>query len=421
MYTVRGILLIFIYLSGVAFYRTYEIGIQNFKKVSGLENAYFSDLLPRLVGADQLIKEGKNPYLLETRNKIQEELFGRKVGSTFFDQSGFFYPIIFALIISPLVFLNSYYAHLIFNIAGLFSIIVGTYCFLLAIGWNRKNACFAGFLALGWYGTAGSIVLTQPGMIVYGILGCCSLSFSRSQNILGGFLLALAWIKPQHAWLPTLVFFINYYTKNENNCRIAFFSFFCTAVLIETISEILLPGWISHWIYTLSDRPAAGLFQPYFSFSLSVCVQALLLVLYIYAALSGKIQENLLFISACCLTGFFQPSSYSYLLIFYFPIFCVGFSSLGPVSIVAIGCYILTSIITIACVVFLDIGFHSVPLELWQLSSSVTTLITAVMHFIFAALTVDLLYTELESKEYFTNSSVIELPQVTISERREAA
>jgi hypothetical protein len=125
---------------------------------------------------------------------------------------------------------------------------------LRALRWRPRNATLAIFviLTLGSLPVAQAIKLQQLSLLVASLLAGSLAAVAGGYLVTSGVLLALATVKPQLAGLAVL-WLIGWTLRDWRGRQRLIWSFGCTMLALLIASQVVLPGWIGHFVIAVKD------------------------------------------------------------------------------------------------------------------------------------------------------------------------
>jgi hypothetical protein len=257
---------------------------------SGRPTGNNSDLYPRWLGARELLLRGRDPYSAEVTREIQTGFYGRPLNahnpSDPKAQESFVYPLYVVFLLAPTVGLPFATVVTISRWLLLVAIALSFSLWACAVGMHSDRIyLLAGvLLALGSYPAFEEYSQQNLTALVIFFLAAAAASIVSNRLVLGGFLLALATVKPDIAG-PLILRFLIWALSGwkDRNRLIGSFAVTMTALLAG--AEMLSPHWLGRFAAALREYPSYGsdpsilqLFLPPF---LARALEALLLVIVI--------------------------------------------------------------------------------------------------------------------------------------------
>jgi len=249
-----GAFLIGLLLASAVWYYTERILIpyQQGSRDSSLQGN-FSDLYPRWLGARELLLHGSNPYSTDVTREIQQGYYGRPLdrrrAADPKDQQGFAYPLYVVFLLAPTIAFPFAKVQTAFGMSllvlTLFSIWLWASALRLKFG--ASNALLFVALLLGSYPMVQALHLQQLSLLVAFVIAASMAALVNGNLILAGMLLALATIKPQLA-VPLVACCAIWSLGNWRERYRFALSFCATMALLVIGAELLLPGWMEHFI-----------------------------------------------------------------------------------------------------------------------------------------------------------------------------
>lgn len=202
-------------------------------------------LLPEWIGSRQVLR-GDNPYAVETTRPIPSEV--RSGIET--KQYRYAYPVYFAFLFFPLAMLPFQAAQRVALFVGV--ALTGASIFFWLRDRNRRVRFLwiAAIFAFASYPIFLALQLRQPTVMIAAVLAATFYCVRSNRLIVAGLLAGITFAKP-HIALPVLLP-LSIWSFAEWRTRKSFLlSLVATLAAFLTAAEIVLPGWIPHWIGTL--------------------------------------------------------------------------------------------------------------------------------------------------------------------------
>jgi hypothetical protein len=225
-----------------------------FRRYTATEAGSYSDFSQTWVGTQVALFEHGDPYSPAIQPRIQIAYYGHVLREDDPHRpdhpQGFYYPLYIVWLTWPFALLPFPVASILFKIVTVILVTAGSYGYLTLLNWPSGRAARL-LLAAGALLTAGGQAMftaDQPTVLLVGLLLGAVYAAGRGRFALAGCLLALAWIKPQLAVLPTLGLGLWLVWRPER--RPALVSAALTGALLLGSSLLLLPGWIGSWMQT---------------------------------------------------------------------------------------------------------------------------------------------------------------------------
>jgi Glycosyltransferase family 87 len=222
-----------------------------------------SDLYPRWLGTRELLLHGRDPYSQQVTREIQTGFYGRPLNpanpSDPTAQESFVYPLYVAFLLAPTARLPFPTVVAIFRpllLASIvFSVPLWMYAIRLRAGWALP---FSGaLLALGSYPAIEEYHQQNLTALVVLLLAASAATAVRSWLVLGGFLLALATVKPDTTGLMIVWFLVWAFSRWTERKRLIF-SFSATMAALLLAAEVVSPHWTRHFVAALREYPTYG-------------------------------------------------------------------------------------------------------------------------------------------------------------------
>jgi hypothetical protein len=223
----------------------------------GRPRGNLSDLYPRWLGTRELLLHHRDPYSAEVTREIQTGYYGRPLDPGRADdprvdepkdQQGFAYPLHVVFLLAPTVSLPFPVVQAGFRWLLVLLTLASIFLWLGVLRWHPSVTITAILIVLtfGSYAVVQGIKLQQLTLVVSALLAGCAAALGAGYFSLGGFLLALATIKPQLA-LPVAGWLVLWAVSEWRRRQVFFWSFALTTTVFLLASEYLLPGWIGRF------------------------------------------------------------------------------------------------------------------------------------------------------------------------------
>lgn len=255
---------------------------------SGRPTGNNSDLYPRWLGTRELLLHGRDPYSAEITREIQSGFYGRPLNaqdpSDPKAQESFVYPLYVVFLLAPTIKLPFATVVMIFRWLLLLASALSLPLWAYAVGLHRSRLFVLSgmLLAVGSYPAFEEYAQQNLASLVILFLAAASAALVSNRLATGGFLLALATMKPDIT-APLILWFLLWAAADwkHRNRLIGTFAVTMTALLAG--AEILSPHWIGRFAAALQEYPSYGtdpsilhIFLPSF---LAKAVEAVLLIL----------------------------------------------------------------------------------------------------------------------------------------------
>jgi len=228
------------------------------------QNPGGNDFIPRWIGTRLYIMEGQSPYSKATTLAIQQYIYNRpaRAGE---DQSYFVYPFYSFVVFIPFAVFENYAMA-----RGVMMAVMEVALLAIAgLGINlarwKISPWMLGLMLLFaalWYHSLRPLINGNPAVLVALFIMVALWAIREQHDVLAGFMLVLATIKPQMVIL--LIPLILYWALTQRRFMLisAFFGIF---TLVIAASLLLLPGWPLEFVrqivvypnYTLPGSPGA--------------------------------------------------------------------------------------------------------------------------------------------------------------------
>jgi hypothetical protein len=208
-----------------------------------------SDLYPRWLGTRELLLRGRDPYSPQVTHEIQIGFYGRPLNpqnsSDPTDKESFVYPLYVAFLLAPSVEMPFHTASEIFRWLLLASIAFSVPLWMYAIGLRPKWPITISAMLLATSSSPAVSEYFQQNLaaLVLFLLAAAAAAMVRNWLMLGGFLLALATVKPNTA-VPLVLWFLLWALAEWRQRSQLIWSF------VGTMSALLVGAWAvsPHWM-----------------------------------------------------------------------------------------------------------------------------------------------------------------------------
>lgn len=222
-----------------------------------------SDLYSRWLGARELLLRGRDPYTPEMTREIQTGFYGRPLDpqkeSDPRAQEAFVYPLWVVFLLAPSVTLPFGHAVHIFRWILVGSVGLGAVLWMYVMGFRRRPVLVLAVVVFVLSSLPCLVEYYQQNLTSAVILFLALAAFCIARNwfAAGGFLLALATMKPDTTGIPILWFLIWAASKWKNR-RLILWAFTATIAVFVLLSEMLLPHWVAGFIAQIREYPSYG-------------------------------------------------------------------------------------------------------------------------------------------------------------------
>lgn len=219
----------------------------------GRPRGNLSDLYPRWLGARELLLHHRDPYSAEVTREIQSGYYGRPLDPDRpddpKDQQGFAYPVHVVFLLAPTIGLPFPVVQVGFRWLLVVLTLASVFLWLRVLCWRPSVTVTAILivLAFGSYAVVQGIKLQQLTLLVSALLAGCVAALVAGYFWLGGFLLALATVKPQLT-LPVAGWLVLWALSDWRRRQVFFWSFALITAIFLAASEYILPGWAGQFL-----------------------------------------------------------------------------------------------------------------------------------------------------------------------------
>jgi hypothetical protein len=227
-----------------------------------------NDFLPRYLGTRLFMVKGQSPYSEATTQEIQKMVYGRPAEKEE-DQVLFVYPFYSFLIFAPFALIKNYVLA-----RAVWMTVLEISLFLLAgIGislsrWRISRSMLVVILIFTalWYHSVRVVINGNASVLCALFLAAAFLAIRSEHDVLGGFLIALASIKPQMVVL--LIPFVLIWASSQRRWLL-FWSLLVSLGFLIATTVLLIPDWIwqnlvqivAYPSYTQPGSPGAIFYQ----------------------------------------------------------------------------------------------------------------------------------------------------------------
>lgn len=230
----------------------------------GIQSPGGADFVPRWLGTRLLMTEGLNPYSDEATAAIQQFKYGQPA-KPHQDQLLFVYPLYSIMIFAPFSLTGDYLvARALWMTSQQAVLIIMVVIGLRLADWRPSAAILAGLLtfSLLWYHSFRPLINGNPAIISAFLISAGLMAIKNKFDLLAGFLLSLASIKPQMVILIIPLILLWAIFNRRHRLTVSVVGSF---VILIGISSLILPGWIgdnlsqikAYPTYTVAGTPGA--------------------------------------------------------------------------------------------------------------------------------------------------------------------
>jgi Glycosyltransferase family 87 len=240
--TVRRALLIF-FVGCVAIAPLFQ-----FRLIAHMDPGLWNDLYPPWAGTRAALHH-IDPYTPAMTAQIQRVMYGHVLAPTDpLDRQAFVYPAYIAFLLGAFTLLPWPAVHFLFAILAPFALAVTAWIWmrLCQPPFDRLTGMAAFVLIMTSWPAAWGYFQRQPSLFVAAAIALSVVFFVRGSDIAAGILLALATVKPQLVIL--LAVWLLLFALAHRRWRFAA-AFLLTLALLIGGAQMLVPGWIPHWIH----------------------------------------------------------------------------------------------------------------------------------------------------------------------------
>ena len=217
-----------------------------------------SDLYPRWIGAQELLRHHVDPYRAEVSREIQTGYYGRPIDPSRpgdpHDEQGFAYPVYVVFLLAPTIRLPFAIVQKDFFWLLVFLTSASVLLWLRVLRWPVPLWIQASLIALtlGGVGVVQALKLQQMSLLVAALIAIAIALIVVDYQIAGGAVLAVATIKPQLMVL-LLVSLAIWTTGDWRRRHRLVISFLITISILIAASESYLPHWVLRFWHAVHE------------------------------------------------------------------------------------------------------------------------------------------------------------------------
>lgn len=233
---------------------------------NGEPGDHLGDLYHSWFGAKELLLRRLDPYGSEVTRELQFSYYGHELRpEEHRDQHRFAYPVYVAFVLAPLLWSPFPLVQTVVIVLLALATAASVVLWLRFLRWESPPVLTIALILFTMSSpqVIEGLRLRQPGMLV-GFLLAASAMLARNQRLsVAGSLLALSTIKPQMALLP-VVWWLLWAASQWAERKRLIWGFVATMAVLAGGGELILPGWINHFLTTLTvyREYAPGLVSP---------------------------------------------------------------------------------------------------------------------------------------------------------------
>lgn len=222
-----------------------------------------SDLYPRWLGTRELLLHRRDPYSPQVTREIQIGFYGRPLDprnpSDPTAQESFVYPLYVAFLLAPTVTVPFQTAVVIFRWLLLASIALSVPLWMYAIGLRPKWPWAVSAMVLATSSSAAVAEYFQQNLTALAcfLIAAAAAATVRNWQMLSGFLLALATVKPDTAG-PLILWFLLWALADWRQRRRLIWSFTGTLASLLLAAQAVSPHWIGRFLAAVREYPTYG-------------------------------------------------------------------------------------------------------------------------------------------------------------------
>jgi hypothetical protein len=202
-------------------------------------------LLPEWTGSRAILR-GRNPYDLDVAQPIDNQLRSAAPERDI-NRQKYAYPVYFAFLFLPLAVLPFDLAQKVALASDIVLTAASLAFWSVDSKLRRLSALAVTIFAFASYPTMLALQLRQPTVLIAAMLSAVFFCVRSSRLFLAGFLAGLTLSKPQLA-IPVLLPLTIWSLAGWRSRKVFLLSLISTFTVLLTGAELVVPGWIPHWI-----------------------------------------------------------------------------------------------------------------------------------------------------------------------------
>jgi hypothetical protein len=222
-----------------------------------------SDLYPRWLGTRELLLYHRDPYSAEITREIEIGFYGRPLDPLNphdhpFKES-FVYPLYVVFLMAPAASLPFGMARDVFRSLLLFALAISVPLWMNAVGFRSRSALAISGMVLAVSSVPAVMefhMQNLAGLVIF-FLAAAAAAVVRKWLALGGFLLALATMKPDISGLM-VVWFLFWTIGSWPERQRLLWSFLGTMAALFIAAETVSPHWLGGFLMAVREYPAYG-------------------------------------------------------------------------------------------------------------------------------------------------------------------
>jgi hypothetical protein len=232
-------------------------------RARGLPVGNHSDLYPRWLGAREVLLHGRDPYSSEITREIQVGFYGRPLDpqkkSDPTAKESFVYPLWVVFLLAPTVTMPFAAAMEIWRWVLLCSIALSVPLWGYTIGFHLRGLIVLSGVLLTLSSLPSLVEYYQQNLTALSVffVAAATACVVLSWLALGGFLLALATMKPDTCCLLVIWLLVWAFSRWKERQRLVW-TFTATMAVLLITSEIVLPGSTASFIAAVREYPSYG-------------------------------------------------------------------------------------------------------------------------------------------------------------------
>jgi len=222
-----------------------------------------SDLYPRWLGTRELLLHRRDPYSPQVTREIQIGFYGRPLDpnnpSDPTATESFVYPLYVAFLLAPAVMVPFHTAVVVLRWLIVASIGVSAPLWMYAVGFRPKWPITVSAMLLATSSSACAAEYFQQNLAALALffVACAAAATVRNWQLLGGFLLALATVKPDTTGL-LILWFLLWAAAQWGQRRRLIWGFTGTMSALLIASWAISPHWVGQFLAAVREYPNYG-------------------------------------------------------------------------------------------------------------------------------------------------------------------
>ncbi|MGA8150706.1 MAG: glycosyltransferase family 87 protein [Terriglobales bacterium] len=222
-----------------------------------------SDLYPRWLGTRELLLHGRDPYSPQVTREIQMGFYGRPLNpqnpADPTAQESFVYPVYVAFLLAPVAAMPFPMAVELFRWLLLAAVALSVPLWMHAVGLRPKWPLAVSAMLLATSSSPAVAEYFQQNLtaLVLFLVACAAAALVRNWQVLGGFLLALATVKPDST-APLVLWFLLWALVEWRQRQRLIWSFAGTMAALLMGAQAVSPHWMGRFLAAVREYPTYG-------------------------------------------------------------------------------------------------------------------------------------------------------------------